>query len=337
MHVIQCAIGNERYAFDMSWVRTIQRTGTLLMSPQTKSEDAGFVGWLSSNEGDIPVFDMAHRLQRPFSMVVNSPQQRILILPAPTPTTPGWTAQGQPWGLLVDQVSQVLEISGDSFAPLPAIAANPQTNFFEGVIKLDDRLLLFLSPEWLHPDMSPPSNGKDGSAVTTNELPALDHFTPQPQNTATNGKSRNSGRLMICSTGDQLPSTERPIRYGFSVIQIVEIINPTPATPVPTAPPYVLGLINWRNRPVPVVDLPQRIGLAPSLNNTYSRYAVVHDGIGNFGCIPINADVRVVQLPIKHRPSSRPLPFNRKLAYGTFELDQETLIIPNIKQILSRQ
>ena len=345
LHLFRCSIGDETYGLDMSWVRSVQRIDALLMSSDRPTNPTGFVGWLPSNEGDIPVFDLAHRLQRPFAADRTNPQQRIIILPSPAPFTHNWSAKEQPWGLLVDQVWQVTNISGENVVPLPPIAVNPATNYFEGVITLDGTLILFMSPEWLHPDAPSPSNGITATTAHDTNLnkPGLEQSATPHQNGKSSASlkskpaAKSAERLMIFSTISPAPG-ERPVVFGLSITQSPEVLVSLPLTPVPTAPPFVAGLINWRNRPVPVIDLNMRLGLSarPISPGEHHRFLIVRGyQPQSFACIPIQPNARMVQLPLAYRPSNRPLPLHKELVHGIFELEQETLIIPNLKTILA--
>ncbi len=63
--------------------------------------------------------------------------------------------------------------------------------------------------------------------------------------------------------------------------------------PIPGAFPYVLGLVNWRNYPVPVVDLDAGLGLAASPANGQSRLIIARGSKHNaFISFPIQASVQ---------------------------------------------
>ena len=49
--------------------------------------------------------------------------------------------------------------------------------------------------------------------------------------------------------------------YGFYILDVADIIEIPELTVIPTAPPYVLGLMNHRGKAVPVMDLRLRLGL----------------------------------------------------------------------------
>jgi purine-binding chemotaxis protein CheW len=51
--------------------------------------------------------------------------------------------------------------------------------------------------------------------------------------------------------------------YGMPLLQVQEIRSYTPATRVPGAPPYVLGVINLRGNIIAVLDARTRFGIEP--------------------------------------------------------------------------
>ncbi len=344
LYLIRCTIGHETYGLDMSWVRSIQRIDRLLITSGEETNETGFIGWLPSNEGDIPVYHMAGRLGQPYSGSTDNDQQRIIVLPSPAPFTNGPREKGQPWGLLVDSVSRVIQTSTDNFSLMPPLAIDPTTNYFEGVIRHNESLILFLSPEWLHPHASSPL----GMAQTHQEMgqSAKNPVTLQPKN----GQKRHanssvrpqsvktkSGQLMVFSTTMPQPG-ERALSFGLSITQVPELLRPLPLVPVPTAPSFILGLVNWRNYPVPVIDLDTRLGLTPSPSqplNEQTRLMIVR-GVGQnkFVSFPIQPGIRALQLPVAHQPSSRTLSLEPGLTHGMVELAQETLVIPNITRLL---
>lgn len=63
--------------------------------------------------------------------------------------------------------------------------------------------------------------------------------------------------------------------YGIAIDKVLEIILPSPVTPLPQGPADILGLINLRNTVVPVVDLRLRLGLAASDKTAETRIVVV--------------------------------------------------------------
>lgn len=52
--------------------------------------------------------------------------------------------------------------------------------------------------------------------------------------------------------------------FCVNIMSVREIRGWTPATPMPHAPPYVLGVINLRGAVLPIVDLSARLGMTPA-------------------------------------------------------------------------
>ncbi len=63
--------------------------------------------------------------------------------------------------------------------------------------------------------------------------------------------------------------------YGIDVMQIREVLRCPEISPVPGAPPYVLGIINLRGNMVAIIDTRSRFGLEPHELDDYSRIIIL--------------------------------------------------------------
>jgi purine-binding chemotaxis protein CheW len=61
--------------------------------------------------------------------------------------------------------------------------------------------------------------------------------------------------------------------FCVDIMSVREIRGWTPATVLPHAPPYILGVINLRGAVVPIVDLSARMGLEPIIPD--ARHVIV--------------------------------------------------------------
>ncbi|SMC85121.1 chemotaxis protein CheW [Rhizobium sp. RU36D] len=68
--------------------------------------------------------------------------------------------------------------------------------------------------------------------------------------------SQGSRELIAFRIGDQ--------EFSVNIMSVREIRGWTPATPMPHAPSYVLGVINLRGAVLPIVDLSIRLGMKPA-------------------------------------------------------------------------
>ena len=63
------------------------------------------------------------------------------------------------------------------------------------------------------------------------------------------------------------------LEYCIDIMQVREIRGWTPATPIPRAPDYMLGVINLRGTVLPVLDLRMRLGGEKS--DATARHAII--------------------------------------------------------------
>jgi purine-binding chemotaxis protein CheW len=65
-------------------------------------------------------------------------------------------------------------------------------------------------------------------------------------------------------------------RYAIDIMAVREIRGWTASTPLPHAPPHVLGMINLRGAILPVVDLGARLGMGATKADSASVVVVAH-------------------------------------------------------------
>ena len=73
--------------------------------------------------------------------------------------------------------------------------------------------------------------------------------------------------------------------YGINIMQIKEIIKPRQVTEVPHAPSYVCGVISLRGVIIPVLDMPERLGLKRGAPSGKERVVVVKSCAGLSGLL----------------------------------------------------
>ena len=94
----------------------------------------------------------------------------------------------------------------------------------------------------------------------------VDYGIPQP-----------GAELISVRIGDQA--------YAIDIMAVREIRGWSAATPLPHAPPHVLGMINLRGLILPVVDLAARLGLPQSEPGPSSVVVVVQVGENQVGLV----------------------------------------------------
>ena len=65
------------------------------------------------------------------------------------------------------------------------------------------------------------------------------------------------------------------VTYAIPIASVKEIVNPVGLTPVPHAPPAVVGVVNHRGVVVPIVDLRRRFGLQTSEDRQKAKWIML--------------------------------------------------------------
>ena len=76
--------------------------------------------------------------------------------------------------------------------------------------------------------------------------------------------SAAGGQFLTFRLGDE--------SFGLEILRVQEIKGYSAITPLPNAPPHVKGVMNLRGAVVPIVDLRQKFGMAPT---EYTRFTVI--------------------------------------------------------------
>ncbi|TYP59906.1 chemotaxis protein CheW [Thermosediminibacter litoriperuensis] len=125
-------LGQEEYGVDILQVNTIER-----MMPITRVPKAPyFVEGVINLRGEIvPVIDLRKRFGLPPGEITGD--TRIIIVMVDDLTV----------GMIVDSATEVIQLPQDAVEPAPSVAGNINSEFLEGVGKLNDKLLIILNLE----------------------------------------------------------------------------------------------------------------------------------------------------------------------------------------------
>ena len=130
LQLVSFNLGNEEFAIDILRVQEINRMVEITKVP--KSPD--FVEGVINLRGKvIPVIDLRKRFS--LEAAEHTKETRIVVV----------DIEGKVIGLIVDSVSEVLRLPEDTIEPPPPIVAGGvDSEYIQGVGKLDDRLLILL-------------------------------------------------------------------------------------------------------------------------------------------------------------------------------------------------
>lgn len=79
------------------------------------------------------------------------------------------------------------------------------------------------------------------------------------------------------------------VKLALVLRTVREIVEYVPPTPVPSSPPFVLGVVNRRGEVVPVIDLCGKLGLPPSPRGRRAC-TIFLDVPGHTGCVGVACD-----------------------------------------------
>lgn len=75
------------------------------------------------------------------------------------------------------------------------------------------------------------------------------------------------------------------VRYGVTIGVVREIVNPLPTVPLPSAPAWIVGVADYRDEVVPVVDLRTRFGIRATDATPRTKWIVVRKGDLSFALV----------------------------------------------------
>lgn len=134
LQLVSFEVGDEEYAVPILSVQEINRMMQITRVPQSPP----FVEGVINLRGKIiPVIDLRKRFG--LTELENSDDVRIIVV----------EVANRVIGFTVDRVNEVLRINSNIVEPPPAMVCGLDTEYVQGVGKLDDRLLILLHLEKL--------------------------------------------------------------------------------------------------------------------------------------------------------------------------------------------
>ncbi len=120
----------EAYGVDIGAVREIIRMQDITAVPGTPD----FVEGVINLRGKVtPVVDLRKKLG--VAVAERSDENRIVVM----------DIGGQDIGMVVDAVTEVLRIPGDSVEPASAVVTSADSDYLMGIVKLDSKLIILLN------------------------------------------------------------------------------------------------------------------------------------------------------------------------------------------------
>jgi chemotaxis signal transduction protein len=314
-----CDSGNDRYLIDFSHVSSIQQSNVITRLPTLDQPD----GSLMTAQGDIPVFSLAQRLgglpseaTRQYCLIVGGAESR--------------------WGLLVDRVHHAADCDQRDLVALPLELRTDWCHY--GLIRAEDaesiegdtdstpRLRLILRVAALHPE--------SGCQSVVDPIEAVVSTNGQSDYSTPTG-SRATRQLLSFSLSDSGLAGDS-LRIGMSATQVAEILTPPQLTNLPRSAEHILGLVAWRGRAVPVVDIATRLGVTIARRQQPTRLIVArtNNPVSPLVAFFSTTDIRTDRTQFDQaRRSEMHSNLNNSL-HGAFHLGDSTVLIPDLAKLL---
>jgi purine-binding chemotaxis protein CheW len=133
-------VDGEEYGVDIMTVREIKGWSEITRLPNSPDHMRGVMNLRGLI---IPIFDLRARF---LGGVTDASTKHVVII---------LTVEARTIGVLVDTVSDILDVNADQIKPPPAAESDTHNRFITGLISLEDRMVVVLSAEHLFAD--PPS------------------------------------------------------------------------------------------------------------------------------------------------------------------------------------
>lgn len=124
--------------------------------------------------------------------------------------------------------------------------------------------------------------------------------------------------------------------YGIDVMQVREVLRYTDISPVPGAPPYVLGIINLRGKVVAIIDTRSRFSLPRREPDDSSRILILEAGDHVVGFL-VDSVSEVAELKnanIESAPDTGSGDSNRFIT-GLYKRKDDLIILVDSSRLLS--
>ena len=179
----------------------------------------------------IPVLDS--RLRFHLAPAEPTPRTRIIIL----------DLAGQPTGLQVDSVAEVVRLEDFTLLETPPLVAGVRSDYLAGMVTVGKRLITLINLDKI----------LDSSEFSQREL----LLEGGPASPAFGGPASDAALEQVEHEIPYVTFAMGQESFGINLQLVEEIIELPPVTKVPDAPKYVMGVICLRDQVLPLLDFIQ--------------------------------------------------------------------------------
>ncbi|MDQ6987795.1 MAG: chemotaxis protein CheW [Mariprofundaceae bacterium] len=142
-------------------------------------------------------------------------------------------------------------------------------------------------------------------------------------------ESQHASEFFSCRVGDQW--------LGFPVDQVLEVIVQQQLTPMPLAPPVVLGLINLRGRIITEVDVRKLVDMDAEATEKSGHVVIVQSDQGEDVGLLVDEVGEVAAMDVQHYENMPDTldPVWLQIGEGVLKAEDKVTVIANVDRLLA--
>lgn len=304
LRLMPCQAGGRSYYLDASAVRSVHRKEEWRLNWRSDAP----LGWVRRGGEEIPILDLARALGVAHTTVADN------AIVVETGTGP------RAWG--VGGVGRVVSLPLERILPVPETCWTEDSPPWIGVVTGEGTQALCVSPQHLGQETAP--------ARRVVAPPTFDSSRPAPPGQAA------TGRAILFSAYDgrgRLPE----VRFCLGFGQVAELITAPRLIPVPSGNPWLIGLIVWRGRTVPVINLGWGVTGKAAPVDTEDYMIVRATADGTHASVTVVGKPEAVELPFDCEREDRPPVTSPEWFRAAFRRKHQLFLTPDMAAILAAE
>lgn len=327
-------LGRQTFAVDAASVVSAHEAG--YVGPVQPDCLPGATGTLRYGEESLSVFNVARWLgieeqrdDREHCIIVQAHGQRIV--------------------LQVRDVSRVLTMAPEKRVPLPPPLDQLVGDRYSAIVKWTsearqltaDDVALGVKGQEQQQDMflqiQPNVFLQEKSAQVVKPILATGVGEQKVQVGKPRASTASSRHRLLMFAPSLEPLGDRECLFGISAAQVLEVCRPLRVVPVPGAGEQVLGVVDWRDSVVPVLKMAELVGMESLSDDGAQRLLIAKSPQGNHLIgVHVTSAIRTQAMPLPYVAKQFPVKSGSRYFYGAYELERETLLMPNLLSMLGQ-
>ncbi len=260
-------LGEDEFGTDIMDVKEIIRVPDITKVPNAPS----YVEGACNLRGNVlPIIDGRTRLN--MERKIKDENSRVLVI----------DVNGVATGVVVDKVSEVMRVFTDAIEETPQIVKNVDSDYLNGVVKLDNgnRLVMLLDVVKalnINSSVKDKLKGKSEGSKKNNSL-----------ENGTGAEAIDEEQLVSFLLGKE--------EYAIGIMKVKEIIRVPQIVKVPNCEVYIEGVVSIRNNLLPIINLRTYFGMEAMEDDDHTRILVVDMGSFTAG-IKVDKISEVLRVP----------------------------------------